>query len=120
MHGAGARKRMGQKIRIDERGLTAPFTLRVVIVGRRSQMGKWIMNDAQPPLNVAILPVTPLQQNCTLLWDAETKAGVVVDPGGDVPRIRQAIDEVEIRKEKPQFEVIEGFESGWGNWYAGE
>ena len=32
----------------------------------------------------AIVPVTPFQQNCTLLWDETTKAGAVVDPGGDV------------------------------------
>lgn len=44
-------------------------------------------------LKAGILPVTPLQQNCTLLWDDETKAGFVVDPGGDVARIRAAIDE---------------------------
>lgn len=35
-------------------------------------------------LKAGIVPVTPFQQNCTLLFDEETKAGVVVDPGGDV------------------------------------
>jgi glyoxylase-like metal-dependent hydrolase (beta-lactamase superfamily II) len=44
--------------------------------------------------------VTPFQQNCTLLWDAETKAGAVVDPGGDLPRIRAAITEAGVRVEK--------------------
>lgn len=39
-----------------------------------------------------IVPVTPFQQNCTLLYDETTKEGVVVDPGGDVERIREAID----------------------------
>ncbi len=47
-----------------------------------------------PNLKVAILPVTPLQQNCTLIFDEETKKGVVVDPGGDVPRILEAVGEV--------------------------
>ena len=37
----------------------------------------------------AILPVTPFQQNCTILFDADTKEGVVVDPGGDVEVILQ-------------------------------
>ncbi len=41
---------------------------------------------------VAIIPVTSLQQNCTLIWDDETKQGAVVDPGGDVPRILAAIE----------------------------
>jgi len=34
-----------------------------------------------------IIPVTPFQQNCTVLFDEETKSGVIVDPGGDVPAI---------------------------------
>ena len=35
-------------------------------------------------LQAGIIPVTPFQQNCTILFDMETKEGVVVDPGGDV------------------------------------
>jgi glyoxylase-like metal-dependent hydrolase (beta-lactamase superfamily II) len=35
-------------------------------------------------LQAGIIPVTPFQQNCTVLFDSETKEGVVVDPGGDV------------------------------------
>ena len=42
-------------------------------------------------LLAAIVPVTPFQQNCTLLWDEHSKAGVVVDPGGDVDRILAGI-----------------------------
>lgn len=42
-------------------------------------------------LNAGIVPVTPFQQNCTILFDAETKAGVVVDPGGDIDRILEAV-----------------------------
>lgn len=51
-------------------------------------------------LSAAIVPVTPLQQNCTLVWDEETKAGVVVDPGGDVERIREAIGKVGMTVER--------------------
>jgi hydroxyacylglutathione hydrolase len=42
-------------------------------------------------LNAGIVPVTPFQQNCTILFDTETKEGVVVDPGGDVEAILDAI-----------------------------
>ena len=42
-------------------------------------------------LGARIVPVTPFQQNCTLLFDDETRAGVVVDPGGDVERIVEAM-----------------------------
>lgn len=42
-------------------------------------------------LKIAILPVTPFQQNCTLLWDDETREGSVVDAGGDPDQILAAI-----------------------------
>lgn len=42
-------------------------------------------------LKAMIVPVTPFQQNCTILWDSQSGSGVVVDPGGDVARIREAI-----------------------------
>jgi glyoxylase-like metal-dependent hydrolase (beta-lactamase superfamily II) len=44
-------------------------------------------------LNAAIITVTPFQQNCAILFDAETKHGVVVDPGGEVDRIRKFIED---------------------------
>jgi hydroxyacylglutathione hydrolase len=51
-------------------------------------------------LRAAIIPVTPFQQNCTLLWDDATKVGAVVDPGGDLDQIKAAIEEVGIKIEK--------------------
>ncbi len=43
-------------------------------------------------LTIEIVPVTPFRQNCCILFDADSKRGVVVDPGGDVPAILAAID----------------------------
>ncbi len=34
-----------------------------------------------------IIPVTPFQQNCSLLWCEQTRQAAVVDPGGDIDRI---------------------------------
>ncbi|MDP9422361.1 MAG: MBL fold metallo-hydrolase [Pseudomonadota bacterium] len=45
---------------------------------------------SEPPLRAAIIPVTPLQQNCTLLWCTETMRGAFVDPGGDLAKLRAA------------------------------
>jgi len=42
-------------------------------------------------LQAGIIPVTPFQQNCTLLFDMDSKEGVVVDPGGDVDRILEVV-----------------------------
>jgi glyoxylase-like metal-dependent hydrolase (beta-lactamase superfamily II) len=53
-----------------------------------------------PSLKVSILPVTPLQQNCTLMYDEETMVGTVFDPGGDVPRILEVIGEIGFNVEK--------------------
>ncbi|GJE41082.1 MBL fold metallo-hydrolase [Methylobacterium soli] len=47
-----------------------------------------------------IIPVTPFQQNCTLIWDEASKVGAVVDPGGDLDRIEAAIREQGIAIEK--------------------
>ena len=52
------------------------------------------------PLKAAIVPVTPFQQNCTLLWDEESKQGVVVDPGGDLDRIEAGIKQAGMTPEK--------------------
>lgn len=43
------------------------------------------------PLKAAIVPVTPLQQNCSLVWCTETMRGAFVDPGGDLPKLKAAM-----------------------------
>jgi glyoxylase-like metal-dependent hydrolase (beta-lactamase superfamily II) len=48
-------------------------------------------------LNAGIVPVTPFQQNCTILFDTDDKVGVVVDPGGDVDRILDVLKENAIK-----------------------
>jgi glyoxylase-like metal-dependent hydrolase (beta-lactamase superfamily II) len=40
-----------------------------------------------PGIEIAIVAVTPFQQNCALLWDRVTHRGAVVDPGGEAARI---------------------------------
>ena len=56
--------------------------------------------NAEPPLRAAIIPVTPLQQNCTLLWCTATMRGAFVDPGGDLPRLRAAAAQAGVTIEK--------------------
>ena len=45
------------------------------------------------------LPVTLFQQNCTLLWCTATRRAVVVDPGGEAPRILRLIAEAGVTPE---------------------
>ncbi|OJF96795.1 MBL fold metallo-hydrolase [Pararhizobium antarcticum] len=42
-------------------------------------------------LQAGVIPVTHFQQNCTVLFDTETKEGVIVDPGGDVDVILETV-----------------------------
>ena len=53
-----------------------------------------------PDLKAAIVPVTPFQQNCTILWEEPSKRAVVIDPGGEVPRILEAIAKRGVRVER--------------------
>ena len=47
-----------------------------------------------------IVPVTPFQQNCTLLWCEVTKRAVVIDPGGDLPEVERAITRARVCVDK--------------------
>jgi len=51
-------------------------------------------------MNFSIIPVTPFEQNCTLIWCAETGKAAVVDPGGDLERILAEIDSRKLELEK--------------------
>ena len=48
------------------------------------------MSDS-PPIRALIAPVTPLAQNCTIVWCTKTLQAAVIDPGGEVPRLLEAL-----------------------------
>jgi hydroxyacylglutathione hydrolase len=50
--------------------------------------------------NAIVVPVTPFQQNCTVLWCNNTKRAVVIDPGGDLPDIERAIARAGVEVDK--------------------
>lgn len=53
-----------------------------------------------PGLKAAIVPVTPFQQNCAIVFDDVSKRGVVVDPGGDAERILDAVGKLGVAVER--------------------
>ncbi|UPK27270.1 MBL fold metallo-hydrolase [Bradyrhizobium sp. 195] len=57
-------------------------------------------NDTQSKAGAIIVPVTLFEQNCTIIWDEPTKKAVVIDPGGDVPKILDAIKQTGVTVEK--------------------
>jgi hydroxyacylglutathione hydrolase len=54
----------------------------------------------EPPLKAVIIPVTPLSQNCTLFWCTQTMLGTLVDPGGDLDRLKDAVAKTGVTLEK--------------------
>jgi glyoxylase-like metal-dependent hydrolase (beta-lactamase superfamily II) len=54
----------------------------------------------EPPIKALIAPVTPLQQNCTIVWCPKTMKAAVIDPGGEVPRILEALKQYGLTLEK--------------------
>jgi len=55
---------------------------------------------SEQPLRAAIIPVTPLQQNCTLFWCTKTMRGTFVDAGGDLDRLKAAAKQQGVTIEK--------------------
>jgi glyoxylase-like metal-dependent hydrolase (beta-lactamase superfamily II) len=51
-------------------------------------------------MKALIIPVTPFQQNCSVIWDERTKRAAVVDPGGDLDRVLAEVDREQLTLEK--------------------
>lgn len=51
-------------------------------------------------MRAAIVPVTAFEQNCTLIWCTRTMKGALVDPGGDLARLKLAADQAGVTVEK--------------------
>src|SRR3979490_3626755 len=56
--------------------------------------------ETKAKAGAVIIPVTLFEQNCTLIWCEATKKAVVIDPGGDVPKIQAAIKQANVTVEK--------------------
>lgn len=51
-------------------------------------------------MKALIIPVTPFQQNCSIIWDERSKRAAVVDPGGDLDRVLAEVDREQLQLEK--------------------
>jgi hydroxyacylglutathione hydrolase len=56
--------------------------------------------ETQAKAGAMIVPVTLFEQNCTIIWHEPSKKAVVIDPGGDVPKILEAIKQTGVTVEK--------------------
>ena len=53
-----------------------------------------------PPMRVGIVPVTAFEQNCSLVWCTSTMKGALVDPGGDLDKLKLALEKTGVTLEK--------------------
>jgi glyoxylase-like metal-dependent hydrolase (beta-lactamase superfamily II) len=51
-------------------------------------------------MQIAVVPVTPFQQNCSVIWCERTRRAAVVDPGGDLEQIEQVLQQEGLTLEK--------------------
>jgi glyoxylase-like metal-dependent hydrolase (beta-lactamase superfamily II) len=51
-------------------------------------------------MRAVVVPVTPFEQNCSVVWCEQTSRGAVIDPGGDLDRILAAAREGNVQIEK--------------------
>jgi glyoxylase-like metal-dependent hydrolase (beta-lactamase superfamily II) len=58
------------------------------------------LSSAPLPISALIAPVTPLQQNCTVVWCVATRKAAVIDPGGEVDRLLQILEQEGLQLEK--------------------
>jgi hydroxyacylglutathione hydrolase len=65
-----------------------------------TKAGETKAGETKAKAGAIIVPVTPFEQNCTIIWSEPTKKAVVIDPGGDVPRIQAAIEQTGVTVEK--------------------
>ena len=51
-------------------------------------------------MRVGIVPVTAFEQNCSLIWCTKTMRGALVDPGGDLDKLKAALAKTGVTLEK--------------------
>lgn len=50
-------------------------------------------------MDFRILPVTPFQQNCTLIWCEHSRRAAIIDPGGEAERIQTLVAKLDLQPE---------------------
>jgi glyoxylase-like metal-dependent hydrolase (beta-lactamase superfamily II) len=54
-------------------------------------------SETQPRFQVCIVPVTPLQQNSSIIWSTQTSEAAIVDPGGEADRLISVVAELGVK-----------------------
>ena len=51
-------------------------------------------------LSYLTVPVTAFQQNCSLIWDEQTRQAAVIDPGGDLEELLAQVERLDLKLEQ--------------------
>ncbi|HKB55936.1 MAG TPA: MBL fold metallo-hydrolase [Ramlibacter sp.] len=51
-------------------------------------------------LKYTTIPVTPFQQNCSIVWDTETRQAAIIDPGGDLETLLAQVQRLGLKLEQ--------------------
>ncbi|MEI7783814.1 MAG: MBL fold metallo-hydrolase [Betaproteobacteria bacterium] len=51
-------------------------------------------------LSYLTVPVTAFQQNCSLIWDEQTRQAAVIDPGGDLDELLAQVKRLDLKLEQ--------------------
>jgi hydroxyacylglutathione hydrolase len=54
----------------------------------------------EPSLKATVIPVTPYRQNCSLVWCTATGRGAMIDPGGEVEKLKEVVKSQGVTLEK--------------------
>ena len=54
-------------------------------------------SDDKSGFQLQVVPVTPLQQNAMIFWSVETRNAILLDPGGDVDRLMEEIEKLQVK-----------------------
>jgi len=57
----------------------------------RARRYLWGMSQSPSPIGVGVVPVTPLQQNCTIVWCQKTRKAAIIDPGASVDGLLETV-----------------------------
>ena len=57
-------------------------------------------DQPQIPMRAAIIPVTPFEQNCSLVWCTKTMRGAFIDAGGGIGKLKLAVERSGVTIEK--------------------